>query len=96
MKNEIIKVRKPKLIKYFGFAERYSRYCKRQYKHISSLPKNGDKIKIVWFPDNRGVTNAYIGMSGIVENMKIDGNFCLNCGDCKLICSGDFDYIRLQ
>ena len=53
-----IQCRKPKPIKYFGLAN--LRYTNRFYKWMSLLPNNGDRIKITWFPDNKGVTNAYI------------------------------------
>lgn len=91
-----IKVRKPRVIKCFGFADVYERCSKRQYKYRSDLPNDGDKIKITWFPDNRGVTNAYIGMQGIIESInKNEGSFALNCGTSILICSGNFNYIRI-
>ena len=89
--NEIL-CKKPKTIKYF--ADIYEKYTNRFSKWRSLLPKNGDKIQITWFPDNRGVTNAYIGMQGIVEDMNTKcGTFVLNCGTCILICHGDFKYI---
>jgi hypothetical protein len=91
-----IKCRKPKPIKFYGIANIYERYTNRYYKWRTLLPKNGDRIKITWFPDNRGIKNAYIGMEGVVENMNtIEGNFSLNCGTSILICHGDFDYIKL-
>jgi hypothetical protein len=93
--NTEIKCRKPKTIKWFGIANLYERYTNRYYKWRSLLPSNGDKIKITWFPDNRGVTNAYIGMEGIVESMnKTEGTFVLNCESSKLICHGNFNYIK--
>jgi len=91
-----IKVRKPRVIKCFGFADLYERYSKRQYNYMRSLPNDGDKIKITWFPDNRGVTNAYIGIEGVVESMnKNEGSFYLNCDTCGLVCHGNFNYIKL-
>jgi hypothetical protein len=94
--SEEIKVRKPKTIKCFGIANLYERYTNRWYKWRSLLPSNGDKIKITWFPDNRGVTNAYIGMEGMVEDMNnTEGSFALNCGTSILICNGNFNYIKI-
>ena len=87
--NTEIKCRKPRPIKFYGIANLYERYTNRFYKWRSLLPKNGDRIKITWLPDNRGVKNAYIGMDGVVENVDtINGNFDLNCGTSILICSG--------
>ena len=91
-----IKVRKPKPIKFFGIGKTYDRYTNRWYKWMQTLPNNGDRVKITWLPDNRGVTNAYIGWEGIVENVnKVEGNFALNSGSAILICHGDFNYIKL-
>ena len=91
-----IKVRKPKPIKLFGIGKVYDIYTNRWYKWMQLLPQEGDKIKITWFPDNRGVTNAYIGWEGVVETMnKVEGTFALNSGNAILACSGDFNYIRL-
>jgi len=96
MKTIEIKVRKPRVIKFFGIANIYARYSKRQDQYRHSLPLNGEKIKITWFPDNRCETNVYIGMEGIVESMnKNEGCFALNSGNSILICSGDFNYIKL-
>lgn len=92
-----IKVRKPNPPKFFGIANLYERYTNRFYKWRQTLPSNGDRIKITWFPDNRGVTNAYIGMEGIVESMNdIEGNFALNCGTSILVCGGNFNYIKYE
>ena len=91
-----IKVRKPKPIKYFGFAKQVNAYTNRQYKWMSSYPKEGSKIIITWFPNNNGEKNAYIGMSGIVEDLDIiNAVFVLKCEGCSLICHGDFNYINL-
>jgi hypothetical protein len=93
-----IKVRKPSKLRILAkkILGNYALYYTKEFEWQMKLPKNGDQIKITWFPDNRGATNAYIGMSGVVENMNInDGHFILNCGNCILICSGDFNYIRL-
>lgn len=57
--------------------------------------QNGDRILITWFPDNRSERNAYIGMEGIVTNLKNDGCFELNCGNCWLIV-GDNKYRYLK
>ncbi len=92
---EII-VRKPKPIKYFGIGNAYDRYTNRWYKWRQLLPNNGDRIKITWLPDNRGITNAYIGLVGVVEDInKIEGVFILNSGNAKLLCKGNFNYIKL-
>lgn len=92
----IIKVRKPKPIKFFGIGKAYDRYSNRWYKWMQTLPNDGDIIQITWFPNNRGVKNAYIGWQGVVEKMdKIQGTFCVNSGNAILICHGDFDYIKL-
>lgn len=93
--NEII-VRKPKPIKFFGLGNSYDRYTNRWYKWMQLLPNEGDRIKITWFPDNRGVTNAYIGWEGVVENLnKTEGTFTLNSGNALLVCHGNFNYIKL-
>lgn len=63
-------------------------------KWLQSFLKEGDKIKITWLPDNKGVANAYIGFEGIVEN-KYEGTFILNSGNSILVCFGDFDYINV-
>ncbi len=87
-----IKVRKPKQ-GFWGILNR--NYRKRLELWRTTFPNDGDKIKITWFPDNRGEPNAYIGMQGVVENMnKIEGTFVLNCGNSKLICHGNFNYIK--
>jgi len=95
-----IKVKKPKVIKFFGIATAYQRYTNRWWKWKLLMPKNGDKIKITWLPSCRnvpnGTPNPYIGMEGVVENMTIDGDFYLNCETCGLVCTGeDFSYIKL-
>ena len=91
-----IKIRKPKAIKFFGFAKQYNAYTNRLYKWMYSLPENGTKIKITWFPSNNGEKNAYIGWEGIVENLnRIEGTFSINSGTAILICKGDFNYIKL-
>ena len=93
---EEIKCRKPKPIKFYGLTNIYERYTNRFYKWRSLLPNNGDKIKITWLPDNRGVANSYIGMVGVIENMNnIDGEFTLKCETSMLICHGNFDYIKI-
>jgi hypothetical protein len=95
--NSDIKVRKPKPRKNFGISFLYQRHKTRFNEWQQTLLNNGDRIRITWFPDNNGVTNAYIGMEGIVENMNnIEGNFALNCGTSILICHGNFDYIRIE
>jgi hypothetical protein len=72
------------------------RFCSPKYAwdaYRKTLPKNGNYIIITWFPDNRGETNAYIGMEGYVSEMKSDGTFILLCKSCVLICgSGNFHY----
>lgn len=94
---EVIKVRKPRVISCFGIAGIYERYSNRQYKFTQTLPNNGDKIRITWFPKNRGVVNAYIGWEGVVEEMdKVDATFWINSGNAKLLCHGNFDYIKLD
>lgn len=95
MINEII-VRKPKPIRFFGLGKTYDRYTNRWYKWMQLLPNNGDKIKITWFPENRSITNAYIGWIGVVEDInKVEGTFILNSGNAKLVCHGNFNYIKL-
>ena len=97
MSQEQIKCRKPKPIKFFGIANLYERYTNRYYKWRSLLPNNGDKIKITWLPDNKGIKNAYIGFEGIVQNInKTEGTFELNSGSGVLVHTGlNFDYIKL-
>lgn len=86
---QIIKVRKPKRSKFLGLRKAYDKY-------LQNLPRDGDVIKIVWFPDNRGEKNAYIGMHGEVRFLDVvSGNFFLYCDGCILVCSGDFDYVKL-
>ena len=93
--NEII-VRKPKAFKFFGLEKIYDKYTNRYDKWKQLFPNNGDHIKITWFPDNSGVTNAYIGWEGVVENVnKVNGTFDINSGNAVLVCSGDFNYIKL-
>jgi len=92
-----IKVRKPKAIKFFGISIEYERYNKRWYKWRSTLPMNGDKIRITWLPDNKGHANAYIGIEGTVKNVNInEASFTLEC-DTSMLC-GSFEklnYVRL-
>ena len=91
-----IKVRKPKPILFYGFAKVYERYTNRFYKWMQKLPNEGDRIRITWFPDNNGVTNAYIGFEGIVKQLnKIEGAFIIDSGNSILVCHGDFNYIYL-
>lgn len=91
----IIKVRKPKSIKFYGIGKVYDKYTNRWYKWMQTLPNNGDKIKITWLPNNNGIINAYIGFVGIIENMnKIEGTFTINSGNSILICNHNFDYIK--
>lgn len=92
--NEEIKVRKPRVINFFG-----ELYTNRWRKWEKSMPKNGDKIKITWLPSCKnvpnGTPNPYVGMEGIVEELNIDGDFFLNCGTCQLVVSGaKFNYIH--
>ena len=50
-------------------------------------PKNGDKIKITWFPNprnNRTEKNCYIGSEGVVTDMDKDG-FILDMGGALLL-----------
>lgn len=50
-------------------------------KAMPVYPKNGDKITLTWLPNpinNLTEKSAYIGMSGVVEDMKPDGSFVLN------------------
>lgn len=93
-----IKVRnvtKINLIDMILFGRKYF-FGKMQKRRMILLPNNGDKIKITWVPDNSGVTNAYIGLEGVVETMnKVEGTFALNSGNAILVCSGDFNYIIL-
>ncbi len=45
------------------------------------LPQEGRRIRITWLPSCRNVStgtpNPYIGMEGIVEDLKDDGTFNL-------------------
>lgn len=76
----------------------YSQLTKREKSLISSYEfqrickligkqpylKNGDIIKIIHLPDNRGERNAYIGMEGEVSDLT--GNrFNLFTGDAWLV-----------
>lgn len=85
--SEIIKAIKPTFI---------HRFCDPKHAwnaYRKTFPKNGDYIVITWFPDNRGETNAYIGMEGYVSEMKNDGSFILLFKSYVLICgSGNFHY----
>ncbi len=91
--NTEIKVRKPKQ-GFWGILNR--NYRKKLDLWKTQFPNNGEKIKVTWFPDNRGEKNAYIGWEGVVEKMnKDEGTFCLNSGNAILICHGNFDYIKL-
>lgn len=85
--SEIIKSIKPTFI---------HRFCDPKHAleaYRKTLPKNNDYIIITWLPDNRGETNAYIGMEGYVSEMKNDGSFILLCKSCVLICSsGNMHY----
>lgn len=91
--NAEVKCRKPMMPKFFCITGKF----KTKFKTWQSmLPNNGDKIKITWLPDNNGVANAYIGMEGVVEDINYNtGDFVLNCETSKLICRGDFSYIKL-
>lgn len=94
-----IKVRKPTVIKFFGFADLYTKYFNRQMKWKKSLPNNGDKIKLTWLPScinvPKGTPNPYIGMTGIVTDMNEDGKFSLMCETCWLTNIGpNFNYIK--
>lgn len=40
---------------------------------FSTMPSNGDHIRITWLPNNGFHRNAYIGSEGIVHNVSKDG-----------------------
>jgi len=87
-----IKIRKPKR----HFCVLFNKnYTEKFNLWVNSFPKNGDSIRITWFPNNRGKPNAYIGFEGIVEDVCIDG-FVINSGNSIIIVnSEDFDYIKV-
>ena len=92
-----IKAIKPRPIKNFGFLEKYNIYHKRQSRYFSSLPKNGENIKITWLPKNGKSDNAYIGFDGIVQNMNnATGEFEVNSGSSILLCNGSLEYIKIH
>lgn len=58
---------------------------------------DGDEITITWLPNCRNCKfskNPYIGMSGKVQDLKQNGEFCLYTGTSTLVCSGKLNYIK--
>jgi hypothetical protein len=52
------------------------------------VPEDGRRIKITWLPsciNGEGTPNPYIGMEGVVSDLKTDGSFHLFCGDSWLV-----------
>lgn len=73
------------MLKFFGYKVRVDTF------------RNGDNITITWLPacvNGRGTKNPYIGMSGLVEELKQNGEFVLNTGTSYLVCSGKLNYIK--
>jgi hypothetical protein len=60
---------------------------------------NGDHIKILWLPNNRGVKNAYIGFEGIVK-IEPYNRFSLFSGKSWLVNIGidrvKYEFIKKQ
>lgn len=63
-------------------------------------PIEGRRIKITWLPSCRnvpnGVPNPYIGMEGIVENLKHDGTFDLVDTGVLILLDNKYEYIYLD
>lgn len=93
---QIVKVRKPRPLKYYGLAELFCRFKKRQDKFFANLPNVGENITITWLPNNNGERNAYIGFSGIVKSVcGVNGDIEVFSGSSTLIMlGGSFDYIK--
>ena len=63
------------------------------------IPEEGRRVRMTWIKHARNVPsyvpNAYIGMEGIVTNVKPDGSFDLHCDNSWLIVGTEyaFEYI---
>ena len=60
--------------------------------------KNGDKIKITWLPSCKNAPyskNAYIGMQGVVEDLKEDKSFTLRTETAVLIVGKKYKFENL-
>jgi len=70
----------------------------RKVKQPLIIPEEGRKVRITWLPsciNGKGDPNPYIGMEGIVTDLKPDGTFHLDCGNCWLVGLDEykFEYI---
>lgn len=97
----IIKVRKPKYPESF-WTRWGAGYEHRWWKWYNSLPKDGDKIKITWFPSSKWPEkSAYTGEG----TFRIDKSmnqfteesfyFVYPTGATLTYIGGNFDYIKL-
>jgi len=61
-----------------------------------SIPEEGRKVRITWLSSCRnvpsGTPNPYIGMEGIVTDLKQDGSFHLFCGNCWLVGLDEYEF----
>ncbi len=67
--------------------------ARHQYKENSARPIAGSYVKITWLPGYNGKSpNAYIGMTGKVEDLNEDGSFALASEHNVLIIGKRYQY----